>query len=63
MPPTVWPVADVLDALASADSDLRWRTAGLRTALGGLLVRIDAAQDEVFAQAADPAPARFGNVA
>ena len=62
-PPACWPVSEVLDALATADPGLRCRTAGLRAALGGLLVRIDAAHDEFFVPAADPAPARFGSVA
>ncbi len=62
-PPACWPVAEVLDALATENPGLRCRTAGLRAALGGLLVRMDAAQDEFFVRATDPAPARFGNVA
>ena len=62
-PPACWPVSQVIDALATADPGLRCRTAGLRAALGGLLVRIDAAHDEFFVRAADPAPARFGSVA
>ena len=57
MPPACWPVSDVLDALATADPDLRCRTAGLRAALGGLLVRIDAAEDGSAADDDDRAPA------
>jgi hypothetical protein len=53
MPSACWPVADVLDALAAADPDLRRRTAGLRVALGGLLVRIVAVEDEISVVAAD----------
>ena len=54
MPPSAWPVSYVLEALASEDLDIRCRTAGLRTALGGLLVRIDAAADESAADDDDP---------
>ncbi len=56
MPLASWPVAEVLDALAAADPDLRCRTAGLRSALNGLLVRIDAVEDEFTVQAADQTP-------
>jgi hypothetical protein len=57
MPPSAWPVSDVLEALASEDLDIRCRTAGLRTALGGLLVRIVAAEDGSAADDDDRAPA------
>ena len=53
MPTSAWPVSDVLEALASEDLDIRWA----RTALGGLLVRIEAAEDGSAADDDDRAPA------
>ncbi len=62
MPQASLAVAEVLDALAMADTGLRCRIAGLRAALAGLLVRIDEGQDEFSMEAADPASARFSKV-
>ena len=56
MPPSSWPISEVVDALASEDSDIRCRTAGLQAALAGLLARIDAAEDGAAADADDRAP-------
>ena len=56
MPPSSWPLSEVLDALASDDRDIRCRTAGLRAALGGLRARIDAAEDGAATDADDRAP-------
>lgn len=63
MPPASWPAADVLDALAAANPDLPFRTAGLRTALNSLIARINAVQDEFSMEAADPTLARVRSAA
>jgi hypothetical protein len=55
MPSSSWPVSEVLDVLASADPDIRCRTAGLRAALNGLLIRIDASEDGFWLEPLDPA--------
>ena len=63
MPPSVWPVADVLDVLASADPGFQDRTALPVAALSGLLVRIDAHEGGFHTDSADPAPARLRRAA
>jgi hypothetical protein len=55
MPSSSWPVSEVLDVLASADPDIRCRTAGFWAALNGLLARMDPAQVGLFLDSADPA--------
>ena len=57
MPASARPASDALEALAPEDLDIRCRTAGLRTALGGLLVRIDALEDGSAADDDDRAQA------
>ena len=63
MPPSSWPVSEVLKALASADPDIRCRTAGLRAALAGLLARIDAAEDMPAPDADNRVPAGIRDAA
>ena len=62
-PPSVWPVADLLDVLASADPGFQDRTALPVAALSGLLVRIDAHEGGFHTDSADPAPARIRRAA
>ena len=55
MPPSSWPLSEVLDALISSDPEIRCRTAGLRAALDGVRARIDATEDGAAADAEDRA--------
>ena len=63
MPPSSWPLSEVLDALISSDPDIRCRTAGLRAALDGLRARIDASEEGSAADADGRAPNGIRDVA
>ena len=63
IPPTSWPVSEVIHALTSSDPEIRCRTAGLRTALGGPLARMDAAVDGPAPDADDRDPAGISHAA